>query len=49
MNAKKQIKKMVKAVERNPVAISAIVTGALAVVGTTGMMMKKVKIKKITK
>lgn len=49
MNAKKQMKKMVKTVEKNPIAAGAIVTGAIAVMSTAGMMMKKIKAKKMQK
>ena len=49
MNAKKQMKKMIKTVEKNPVAISAIVTGAIAVASTAGVMMSKIKNKKTQK
>ncbi|MBQ9113174.1 MAG: hypothetical protein IJY08_06300 [Clostridia bacterium] len=49
MNAKKQMKKMIKTVEKNPAAVGAIVTGALAMVGTAGMVVRKMKSKKTQK
>lgn len=49
MNAKKQMKKMIKTVEKNPAAVGAIVTGALAMVGTAGLVVRKMKSKKTQK
>ena len=49
MNTKKQIKKMIKTVEKNPVMVSAIVTGAIAVASTAGVMIGKIKAKKVQK
>ena len=49
MNAKKQMKKIVKTVEKNPVMVSAIVTGVVAVASTAGVMMSKIKSKKTQK
>ena len=46
MKIKKQVKKIKKAVEKNPLLFTTVVTGAMAVLSTAGMMMEKKSEKK---